>query len=64
MWSFSPPGGLLSHRLTHALEGFVTSVVLGKDVVPRISLVTIEELRDDMVWPSSNHFGAQISHVY
>lgn len=26
VWAFNPPGGMVSANLSHALEGFVTSV--------------------------------------
>lgn len=48
-WSFCPPGGLLSANLSAAVAPFVTSVVVGKDVVPRISIVNLGRLIDEMV---------------
>ena len=47
-WSFCPPGGLLSTNLSAAVAPFVTSVVVGKDVVPRISIVNLGRLIDEM----------------
>ena len=49
--AFSPPGGLMSKNLSRAVEPFVTSVVVGKDVVPRLSVVNIGRLIDQMVSP-------------
>lgn len=34
-WAFSPPGWLMTPQLARWCEGFVTSVVINKDVVPR-----------------------------
>ena len=48
-WSFSPPGGLMSRNLSKAVQPFVTSVICGKDVVPRLSVVNIGRLIDQMV---------------
>ena len=48
-WSFCPPGGLMSKNLSKAVEPFVTSVAVGKDVVPRLSVVNIGRLIDQMV---------------
>uniref|UniRef100_A0A1A9W794 Diacylglycerol lipase-alpha n=1 Tax=Glossina brevipalpis TaxID=37001 RepID=A0A1A9W794_9MUSC len=46
-FSYSPPGGLLSSTLR--MDSFITSVVLGKDVVPRIGLYQMEALRADLI---------------
>merc|ERR1719369_47521 len=48
-FAFSPPGGLLSKAAVNYSKDFVTSVVLGKDVVPRIGLHQLEALRHDLV---------------
>ncbi len=50
-WSFCPPGGLLSTNLSAAVAPFVTSVVVGKDVVPRVSIVNLGRLIDEMARP-------------
>lgn len=39
----------MSRNLSRAVEPFVTSVVVGKDVVPRMSVVNIGRLIDQMV---------------
>ncbi|XP_018908023.2 diacylglycerol lipase-alpha isoform X1 [Bemisia tabaci] len=48
-YSFSPPGGLLSLPAVEYTKSFITSVVLGKDVVPRIGLHQMEALRADLI---------------
>ena len=40
-WAFCPPGGLLSQSLSHAAEEYCTSVIVNKDMVPRLSLKTV-----------------------
>ncbi|PRW33020.1 ubiquitin-like modifier-activating enzyme ATG7 isoform X1 [Chlorella sorokiniana] len=49
VWSFNPPGGMVSANLSHALQDFVTSVVVGKDGISRLGTVTFENLLDQMV---------------
>ncbi|RWS28188.1 sn1-specific diacylglycerol lipase alpha-like isoform X6, partial [Leptotrombidium deliense] len=48
-YSFAPPGGLLSLPATEYTKGFITSVILGKDVVPRLGLHQMESLRFDLI---------------
>ncbi|KAG1699836.1 Sn1-specific diacylglycerol lipase alpha [Nymphon striatum] len=48
-YSFSPPGGLLSLPLAEYTKSFITSVVVGKDLVPRIGLHQMEQLRTEMI---------------
>uniref|UniRef100_A0A1B0BDG5 Diacylglycerol lipase-alpha n=1 Tax=Glossina palpalis gambiensis TaxID=67801 RepID=A0A1B0BDG5_9MUSC len=48
-FSYSPPGGLLSMPVVEYSKSFITSVVLGKDVVPRIGLYQMEALRADLI---------------
>ena len=43
-WAFCPPGGLLSQKLSHAAEEYCTSVIVNKDMVPRLSLKTVYRL--------------------
>lgn len=52
-WALSPPGGLMSTNLSRLVEPFVTSVVVGKDVVPRVSVVNLGRLIDQMASPPS-----------
>ncbi|CAL1603811.1 unnamed protein product [Knipowitschia caucasica] len=44
-YSYSPPGGLLSEDAMEYSKQFVTSVVLGKDLVPRLGLSQLEGFR-------------------
>ncbi|XP_034426548.1 sn1-specific diacylglycerol lipase beta [Hippoglossus hippoglossus] len=44
-YAFSPPGGLLSKALADYSKDFVVSVVLGKDLVPRLSIPNMEDLK-------------------
>jgi sn1-specific diacylglycerol lipase len=47
-FSYSPPGGLLSIPAVELSKEFTTSVVLGKDMVPRLSLHNAYKLLNDM----------------
>ncbi|XP_050302492.1 diacylglycerol lipase-alpha isoform X2 [Anthonomus grandis grandis] len=46
---YSPPGGLLSAPAVEYTKEFTISVVVGKDVVPRIGLHQMETLRTDLI---------------
>ncbi|XP_059617635.1 diacylglycerol lipase-alpha isoform X3 [Phlebotomus argentipes] len=48
-FSYSPPGGLLSMPAVEYSKSFITSVVVGKDVIPRIGLHQMEALRADLI---------------
>uniref|UniRef100_A0A6B2EG71 Diacylglycerol lipase-alpha n=1 Tax=Phlebotomus kandelakii TaxID=1109342 RepID=A0A6B2EG71_9DIPT len=48
-FSYSPPGGLLSMPAVEYSKSFITTVVVGKDVVPRIGLHQMETLRADLI---------------
>ncbi|XP_015602963.1 sn1-specific diacylglycerol lipase alpha isoform X2 [Cephus cinctus] len=48
-FSYAPPGGLLSMPAQQYSQEFITSVVVGKDVVPRIGLRQMESLRADLI---------------
>ena len=48
-WAFSPPGGLAEPSVAEAARSFCTSVALGKDWIPRLTLGSFEHLRDEMV---------------
>ncbi|XP_078331862.1 diacylglycerol lipase-alpha-like isoform X4 [Crassostrea virginica] len=48
-YAFSPPGGLLSEACVQETKSFITSIVVGKDVVPRIGLSQLEVLRADLI---------------
>ncbi|XP_068100656.1 diacylglycerol lipase-beta [Hyperolius riggenbachi] len=45
-YAFSPPGGLLSKDLAEYSKGFIISIILGKDLVPRLSLPNMEDLKN------------------
>jgi sn1-specific diacylglycerol lipase len=47
--SFSPPGGLVSHHLAISSSEWCVSTVCGKEWIPRLTLSTIERVRDDMI---------------
>ena len=47
-FAYSPPGGLLSLPAVELTKKFTTSVVLGKDLVPRLSLEKAHELLHTM----------------
>ncbi|KAI3429288.1 hypothetical protein D9Q98_005384 [Chlorella vulgaris] len=48
-WAFNPPGGLLSWELAQIAERYCTSVVVGKDVISRLSFNTSKRVVDEMV---------------
>ncbi|XP_071763907.1 diacylglycerol lipase-beta [Centroberyx gerrardi] len=53
-YSFSPPGGLMSKALADYSKDFVISVVLGKDLVPRLSIPNMEDLKRRILKMVSN----------
>ncbi|XP_070270429.1 diacylglycerol lipase-beta isoform X2 [Myotis yumanensis] len=44
-YAFSPPRGLLSKSLYESSKDFTVSLVVGKDVVPRLSVTNMEDLK-------------------
>lgn len=44
-FAFSPPGGLCSKEFAVATQSFVMSVVVGDDLVPRLSMNSLHDLR-------------------
>ncbi|XP_077173149.1 diacylglycerol lipase-beta [Paroedura picta] len=44
-YAFAPPGGLLSKSLADYTKQFIVSVIVGKDVVPRLSMPNMEDLK-------------------
>lgn len=55
-FAYSPPGWLLSSTLNNYAKEFVCSVVVGKDLVPRLGLATIQKLKEKMIslaWQSN-----------
>ncbi|XP_051530387.1 diacylglycerol lipase-beta-like [Myxocyprinus asiaticus] len=53
-FAFSPPGGLMSKALADYSKQFVISVVLGKDLVPRLSIPNMEDLKRRILKMVSN----------
>ncbi|CAB1313073.1 unnamed protein product [Coregonus sp. 'balchen'] len=53
-YAFSPPGGLMSKALADYSKEFVVSVVLGKDLVPRLSYPNMEDLKRRILKMVSN----------
>ena len=47
---FSPPGGLVSSGVAESSVSWCVSTVCGKEWIPRLTLNTIEFLRDDMIY--------------
>ncbi|CAF0732404.1 unnamed protein product [Brachionus calyciflorus] len=47
--AYSPPGGLVSTSLADYTKSFVMSVVLGDDIVPRLSLRSVHNLKADIL---------------
>jgi len=48
-YAFAPPGGLLSPPAVDFSRPFITSIVVGKDVVPRLGLHQMQILRQDFL---------------
>lgn len=48
-YAYAPPGGLLSATCVEDTKSFITSVVVGKDVVTRMGLYQMESLRQDVL---------------
>ncbi|XP_007442625.1 sn1-specific diacylglycerol lipase beta isoform X1 [Python bivittatus] len=48
-YAFSPPGGLLSKSLADYTKQFIVSVIVGKDVVPRLSMLNLEDLKKRII---------------
>ncbi|TRY67654.1 hypothetical protein TCAL_05860 [Tigriopus californicus] len=47
-YAFSPPGGLLNEMAAKASEHFTISVVVGMDLIPRLSLQSLTLLKEQM----------------
>ncbi|XP_044159534.1 diacylglycerol lipase-beta [Bufo gargarizans] len=45
-YAFSPPGGLFSKALADYSKNFIISIIVGKDLVPRLSLPNMEDLKN------------------
>ena len=48
-WAYSPPGGLVSRELSEAMRPFTTSIAVGKDGVPRLSLKNLARMLDELI---------------
>jgi sn1-specific diacylglycerol lipase len=48
-YSYSPPGGLLSENCMEATKDFITTVILGKDMIPRLGMMQLEKLRNEIM---------------
>ena len=48
-FAFSPPGGSLSYGVARAMSAFTTSVFIEDDVVTRLSVASVQRLRDECV---------------
>ncbi|KAK2149807.1 hypothetical protein LSH36_436g06032 [Paralvinella palmiformis] len=48
-FAYSPPGGLMSLSASRYVESCVCSVVLGDDIVPRIGLINLHDLKVKML---------------
>ena len=46
---FCPPGCSVSENMVESCKDYLTSYVLDHDIVPRMSLVSLENLRNDML---------------
>ncbi|KAM7538887.1 hypothetical protein Aperf_G00000052112 [Anoplocephala perfoliata] len=44
-YAYSPPLGLMSSKMAHYCKPFVVSIVLGYDIVPRLSIPTFNDLK-------------------
>ena len=47
--AYGTPGGLLSPRLAEATKAWTTTYIVGRDLVPRLSLDSVYALRDDLL---------------
>ncbi|KAM9305954.1 diacylglycerol lipase-beta [Gastrophryne carolinensis] len=48
-YAFSPPGGLLSKALAEYSKSFIISIIVGKDLVSRLSLPNMEDLKNRVI---------------
>ena len=53
-YAFSPPAAVVSPLLSTAMSAWVTSIVVGRDLVPRISLPSVQALLRDAVGEASS----------
>ena len=62
-YAFAPPGATMSVQLATAVSSFVSSVVIGKDMVPRLSLPAIHALLGDVVRAWRVGWGTGLGHA-
>lgn len=48
-FAYAPPGGLLSRNLSDYSKTFILSLLLGKDLIPRLAAHTMLEFRDVLI---------------
>jgi hypothetical protein len=46
--AYSPPGGLISPTLAKYTKSYVMSVVVGDDIIPRLSIRSVHNLKADI----------------
>ena len=47
--AYAPPGGLISPGLAEWTKSFTVSYIVGRDLVPRLSVQAVRKLRDDLL---------------
>lgn len=48
-FAFSPPGCLVTQEAALFCESFVTSVIIGDDIVPRLSVPSFDRFKNDLI---------------
>ncbi|ESO10164.1 hypothetical protein HELRODRAFT_72860 [Helobdella robusta] len=59
-FSFSPPGWLVSSALSQYMQEFVLSVVIGKDIIPRLGLYSMNDLKNRLRYLIANSFQPKV----
>jgi len=49
-WAFSPPGGLVTASLAATTSDWCTSVVVGRDCIPRLTVNTFDKMKTEMLY--------------
>ena len=47
--AYGPPGGLISKPLAEYTKSFVLNVILGDDIIPRLSIHSINNLKKEIL---------------
>eukprot|EP01062_Namystynia_karyoxenos_P069555 TRINITY_DN65031_c0_g1_i1.p1 TRINITY_DN65031_c0_g1~~TRINITY_DN65031_c0_g1_i1.p1 ORF type:complete len:774 (+),score=152.62 TRINITY_DN65031_c0_g1_i1:92-2323(+) len=47
--AYAVPGGLLSHRLAETTRSYIWALCVGKDLVPRLGLRSLEKFREELL---------------